>query len=93
MKLNTLGLAHQFIQAHIRPGDLCIDATAGRGNDTALLCEAVSTIGKVLAFDIQPEAIESTRLLLEARGLADRATLILDSHANMEQYATAGTVS
>ncbi len=93
MKLNTLGLAHQFIQTHIRPGDLCIDATAGRGNDTAFLCECVGPAGKVIAFDIQPEAISSTRLLLETHGLSDRAKLILDSHANMEQYAAAGTVS
>lgn len=93
MKLNTLGLAHRFIKSHVCPGDLCIDATAGRGNDTAFLCELVGPAGRVMAFDIQPEAIESTRLLLEARSLSDRASLILDSHANLAQYAGAGTVS
>lgn len=93
MKLNTLGLAHQFVKSHVRPGDLCIDATAGRGNDTALLCELVGPAGRVIAFDIQPEALDSTRALLETRCLSDRAQLVLDSHANMAQYAAADSVS
>ena len=38
-QLGVLDLAHQFLRAQIRPGDLCIDATCGRGHDTKLLCE------------------------------------------------------
>ena len=41
MRLNTLGIAHKIIAEHVQPGDLCIDATAGRGHDTAFLCELV----------------------------------------------------
>ena len=37
MGLNTLSLAHDFIRRHVQPGAHCIDATAGRGRDTALL--------------------------------------------------------
>ena len=68
--INTLSLAHRFIREHVRPGALCIDATAGRGYDTALLCALAGPSGRVIAFDIQKEAIDSTRALLESRGLA-----------------------
>lgn len=90
--LNTLVLAHRFIREHVGPGAFCIDATAGRGFDTALLCELVGDSGKVLAFDIQQEALDSTQKLLEERGLSHIAELHLDSHHHMENYAQPGTV-
>lgn len=91
--LNTLSIAHDFIRANVREGDICIDATAGRGRDTALLCELVGESGLVYAFDIQQEAIDSTEELLGNLGFSDRAKLILDGHENMEKYAEASTVS
>ena len=45
----------------MKEGDLCIDATAGNGNDTLFLCELVGECGRVLAFDIQKEAVENTK--------------------------------
>lgn len=91
--LNTLSLAHDFIRANVKNGDICIDATAGRGRDTALLCELVGKEGHVLAFDIQEQAIESTNKLLGELGFSDRAEVISDGHENMEKYAEPGTVS
>lgn len=88
--LNTLTIAHRFIREHIKPGALCIDATAGRGNDTALLCELAGEAGKVIAFDIQPAAVESTKALLEQKGLT--AQVLLESHSEMERYAEEATV-
>ena len=87
MQLNTLGLVHDFLRRTVRPGDFCIDATAGKGRDTALLCRLTGETGRVLAFDIQPEAVEQTKALLEQEGF--RAEVWLDSHANMERYAQA----
>ena len=89
-KMNTLTIVHDFLRRHVRPGAFCIDATAGRGRDTALLCRLVGEQGRVLAFDIQDDAIRQTRALLESEGL--RAEVIQDSHANMAQYASPGTV-
>ena len=43
----------------------------------------------MLGFDIQPEAITSTRARLEKQGLT--AELICDSHANLLQYVRPGT--
>ncbi len=91
--LNTLSIAHDFIRANVRGGDICIDATAGRGRDTALLCELVGENGFVYAFDIQQEAIDSTETLIRSLGYSDRTRLILDGHENMEKYAEAGSVS
>ena len=90
MQLNTLSMVHEFLKRTVRPGDFCIDATAGRGRDTALLCRLTGETGRVLAFDIQEAAVEQTNALLAAEGLT--AEVVLDSHANMERYAAAETV-
>ena len=68
MKLNTLGIAHKAIAEKVNPGDFCIDATAGRGNDTAFLCSLVGESGKVIAFDIQQQAVDSTKERLKEQG-------------------------
>ena len=68
-------LAHDCIKRFVRPGDVCIDATAGRGRDTLFLCQLVGETGTVYAFDIQADAIASTRELLE-------------QHANMKQLVS-----
>ena len=36
----------QFVRTQVQPGDLCIDATAGNGNDTALLCQLTGPTGR-----------------------------------------------
>lgn len=91
-RLNALTMAHRFLASHIREGAFCIDATAGRGHDTAFLCGLAGAAGRVLAFDVQEDAVKSTSALLEEKGLADRARVILDSHENMAAYAQPGTV-
>ncbi|MGI6030940.1 MAG: class I SAM-dependent methyltransferase [Eubacteriales bacterium] len=93
MSLNTVGLTHDFMARHVQPGDLCIDATAGRGRDTVFLCGLVGEEGHVLAFDIQQQAVDATRLLLRQQGVANRAQVLLDSHIHMNRYACPGTVS
>lgn len=90
MQMNTLGVVHEFLKQNVRAGACCIDATAGKGRDTALLCRLTGPAGRVLAFDIQQDAVNQTRALLKQEGL--QAEVILDSHANMERYAEAGTV-
>ncbi len=67
----------------INPGDIAIDATAGKGRDTAFLAQAVGPVGHVHAFDIQDEALRSTHNLLEAAGLLERTTLHHRSHAEI----------
>ncbi len=90
---SALTVAHDFLSRRIKPNSICIDATAGRGRDTLFLCNLVGPQGRVLAFDIQQEAIDSTKTLLDQEGFGDRATVILDSHVNMDSYASPESVS
>jgi len=72
----------------LRPGDIAVDGTAGKGRDTACLAQAVGPAGHVHAFDIQPEAVASTSNLLEAAGLRERVSVHLRSHAELGAVLT-----
>lgn len=90
--MNALTLVHETVSKFVNRGDFVIDATAGRGYDTAFLASLVGEEGKVLAFDIQREAVESTRALLASRGLQN-AEVVMTSHAEMSSYAAPETAS
>ena len=90
---NAITIINRAVSEQVKEGDICIDATAGRGNDTLTLCSLVGENGRVTAFDIQQSAIDSTRTLLEENSLLHRAELILQSHADMDSYFEEGTVS
>lgn len=55
-----------FIRQQVQEGDFCIDATMGNGNDTLLLSQLCGESGKVLAFDIQEQALTATQKRLNA---------------------------
>lgn len=76
-----------FILKYVSEGDIVIDATMGNGIDTLFLAKLVGNKGKVFAFDIQEEAIQGTKRLLE-KELSDNrhVFLIKDSHINMKSY-------
>ena len=84
---------HHFIREHVKEGECCIDATAGNGNDTLVLCELVGETGKVIAFDIQEEAVANTKKRLAEHGMTERAQVLLESHVNMNRYAQEESVS
>jgi tRNA1(Val) A37 N6-methylase TrmN6 len=71
-------------------GAIAIDATAGNGHDTAFLAEQTGDSGHVYAFDIQHQAIESTRKKLLEYKLGHRVTLIEDSHEYLGAHIPAG---
>lgn len=50
------GWCARFIREQVQPGDICIDATMGNGNDTLLLSSLCGKDGHVFAFDIQEAA-------------------------------------
>ena len=81
-------VAAGYMAQVLQPGDLAVDATMGNGHDTERLAELVGPEGRVIAFDIQAQAVESTRARLEAAGLLDRVTLVQDSHANMAAHVS-----
>ncbi len=54
-------LAHEIVGELVSAGDTVIDATAGNGNDTVFLAGLTGDSGRVLAIDLQSEALEVTR--------------------------------
>lgn len=62
----------RFAQEVVKPGDLCVDATAGTGQDTVFLARLVGERGQVLAYDIQEEALRQTGDRLKREGLESR---------------------
>lgn len=88
--INTLSLVQTYWRSHLYAGACCIDATAGNGYDTEMLCRLCGEKGRVLAFDIQPEAVTATKKRLSEAGLT--AQVILDSHTEMAKYAAVDSV-
>ena len=84
--------AMEIVGRYVKPGDTVIDGTMGNGHDTLALAKLVGPEGKVIAFDIQPMALENTKALLEAEGMKDHPgiRLILDSNANVKNYVERG---
>ncbi|MDY0408746.1 class I SAM-dependent methyltransferase [Virgibacillus soli] len=82
---NILQFSHQLLADAVQVGETVIDATCGNGNDTIFLSNLVGDSGTVLAFDIQKQAIDSTkrRLIDEAR---QNVKLIHDGHERVTTY-------
>lgn len=84
--IDLLSLHKQFILTHLKPGDIAADFTMGNGHDTEFLSKTVGPLGHVYAFDIQEQAVNSTRQNLIAAGCPENYTLIHDSHHNAKNY-------
>ena len=83
---NAVSISKMICREKIEKDDLVVDATMGNGNDTAFLCDLVGQSGKVYAFDVQVQAIISTRKRLEDLGFEKRVELIHDGHENIDKY-------
>ncbi|KQL44474.1 rRNA methyltransferase [Brevibacillus choshinensis] len=81
---NVLEVARKLIKERVKAGETVIDATMGNGNDTLFLAQLVQDTGKVIAYDIQPLAMEKTRERLEREGVAGWVAMRLASHEEIE---------
>ncbi len=88
---NSITFSHTLLQEIISIGDTVIDATCGNGNDTLLMAQLVGKSGKVLAFDIQQQAIDRTLSLLHLNSVEQQVDCILDSHSNLSKYVKCDT--
>lgn len=81
----------------VKPGDHCVDATAGNGHDTLFLAKLVGQSGRVDAFDIQECALQNTADLLQKTDpqehLGRRVRLHLQSHAEMDREIKEESIS
>ena len=83
-------LAHYFLRERVRTGDSVVDATCGNGQDALLLAGLVGSSGRVVAFDVQAEALARTRARLAAAGLAERVTLVHAGHERLAEFVQGG---
>ena len=83
---NAQQFSHEIILSVNLEDGIFIDATAGNGHDTLFLAQHIEKGSKILAFDIQEQAILQTRQLLQNNDLEEKVTCILDSHAQILNY-------
>ncbi|MGD9419645.1 MAG: class I SAM-dependent methyltransferase [Verrucomicrobiota bacterium JB025] len=86
-------LVHTLLRPHLHPGDTAVDATAGNGHDTLFLAKAVGNTGRVLAFDVQPQAIDATRRALHHADVKTRVDLFLESHTGIAAHLPANSAA
>ena len=85
MKINLVRFAHDFARERLekRSRIIAVDATAGNGHDTLFLARLAGPEGRVAAFDVQAEAIDSTRSRLQKNNADGNVDLFLCGHENM----------
>ena len=83
---NAQQFSHEMILSVNLEDGIFIDATAGNGHDTLFLAQHIEKGSKILAFDIQEQAILQTRQLLQNHDFEHKVTFILDSHAQISNY-------
>lgn len=86
-------LAQLLLRGSIREGDTVIDGTAGNGHDTVFLAECVGLNGRVLAFDIQEQAIRSATASVMASNFGDRVEFHHLSHTRMAEHVKCDSVA
>ena len=67
MLQTAMRYSHTLLQEVVKPGQTVVDATMGNGHDTELLATLVGPEGKVYAFDIQEQAVTTTKERLLAK--------------------------
>lgn len=83
MKLDgILPFARVLLEKTVSAGDIAIDCTIGKGNDTVFLAKLVGNNGKVYGFDIQEIAIMKTSEKLLENDLNKQVSLHLTGHEN-----------
>lgn len=81
--LSAVQLCHEFLEAHLTPGGLFLDATCGNGNDTLFLCRLAGQNGRVLGMDIQPQAVDRTNRRLKEAGYDKIGRAVFYDHARL----------
>ncbi len=82
---SSLKFSHELMEKSLKPGDRALDCTAGNGKDTLHLANLVGPEGKVVAVDIQKEALEKTKNLLQEKKVIHRVDLIQGDHRNLDE--------
>jgi 16S rRNA C1402 N4-methylase RsmH len=84
MKLEKiLPFAKFLLEKAVKTGDTVVDATLGNGHDTLFLAKLVGENGMVFGFDVQEEAILSSKTRIEQQSLLERVTIFHKGHEQL----------
>ena len=83
---NSLSISHYYIEKTVKEGDVVLDATCGNGNDTLFLAKLVGVRGHVYSFDVQEDALNNAKKLVEQNNVRGHVNFILDGHQNLDKY-------
>ncbi len=78
-------VAHDALARHLKPGDLAVDATVGNGHDTLVLAQQVAPDGRIIGFDVQPAALDTTQHRLDDSDLAKCVELHRTGHERLAE--------
>lgn len=84
MLQTALHYSHTLLKEIIKEGAVVVDATMGNGNDTLFLADLVGQSGHVYAFDVQKQAVETTREKIIKFAFTERTTLLHQGHETIE---------
>ena len=82
---NAVKASHILLGEYLKDGMDVLDMTMGNGQDCFFMLEKIGQKGLLYAFDIQKEALENTKKILNDFS-SDNYSLILDSHENCDKY-------
>jgi len=97
---HVVGWSQQILREVLSAGDFAIDLTAGNGYDSLMLAKAVGPAGRILAFDLQRQAIDSSaerlsqqgvvvnRLVVPVSPLPPGVSLVQANHADLVAWNT-----
>lgn len=72
-------LIKDYIENHNNKDLILVDATCGAGNDTLFMANCLNNRGRLIAYDIQEIAINTTKSLIEKNGF-NNIVYKLESH-------------
>ena len=87
----AVGLTHDFLRQNLLPGGFFVDATCGNGGDTEFLCRLAGPEGRVLALDLQRQAVDNTNARLAAAGLSGIGRAVQADHAELAKLVEPNT--
>lgn len=81
-------LAQHWVSSCLQQGAHAIDATAGNGHDSLFLAQCVGNNGRIDAFDIQTEALDTTKKRLAEGGFSECLHCHPVSHCRMAEFVS-----
>jgi ubiquinone/menaquinone biosynthesis C-methylase UbiE len=88
-KLTAFG--QSLMKTYLKPGMTVIDATIGNGYDALFIKSCIGESGKLIGFDIQSKAVETTHHRLQEEGF-ENFVLYQTDHRHLDDFIKDDTI-